>query len=1401
MERHGLRIRQAILVFMVASCAVCSQVSAAGSEVGRAQAFALTVQVDSTGTSLGIADGEQFHRTAREVVNQRAIEVPGSSACVVLWDEVVDAESKATAPFYAISRDGRSMAAIRETSYVLKLRYGDFDPSVFVPRVEYSLATEDDAGMYIVQFVTQPLAEYRAAIEELGGEVHQFLANHAHFVRMDPAVRDAVADLPFVRWVGPVHAAYKLEEEIYGQLLTGAKVEPRRYSIMLYERGPVAQDRVAAHILELGAKIHGTTPQGFRIEATMTLDQVLQIAQLDDVMFIDRKGRLEVDMDIVRNIGGANYVEGVLGFTGQGVRAEVADSELDVSHTEWSQPPIIHVSGSDLDHGTSVYGILFARGAAPQARGLIPDAVGIFAYSDGLLGGGTTRYTHTAELVDPVGPYRTVFQTNSTGDPRTLYYTTISAEMDDLLFVYDLALTQSQSNAGTRDSRPQAWAKNVISGGAIEHYNTLTRDDDCWCSQASIGPAEDGRIKPDLCFFYDDTYTTTAGGGYTEFGGTSGATPSIAGHVGLFFQMWSEGIFDNEVPVPGGTVFENRSHMTTAKAVLINTANQYPFSGTSHDLTRVHQGWGMPDLRYLYDMRNDMSIIDETELLGNMESMEYSAYVAVGTPELRATLVYADPMGVVSSSQDRINDLTLKVTSPSEVVYWGNNGLLEGNWSVAGGSPNTIDTVENVFVENPEEGIWLVEVIASEVNQDGHVETPELDVDYALVTSGALLATCTSDGRIRLPRDRFACEDELAIRVVDCDLNGDDGMVETATVVVQSTTEPGGETIVLTETGPLTADFRGTVMLSVTDGVGVVQVSDGDAVTITYIDEDDGQGGVDVPVVFDGEVDCVPPTIFDVQAVNIQPRSATITFSTDEPATGAVRYGLSCGALTEEVSVAGYGMAHELSLLQLDDQTAYYYVVDAEDEAGNLQTDDNGGNCYAFVTPDVPDFFTELFSGGRDLANVRMGFSPNATVDFYAGCIEPIDELPTDPTGGSSLSFTPSADDGSAVVTLTGGATVSLYGESYNEFHVGTNGYITFGVGDSDFDETLAEHFALPRIAAWYDDLNPGSSGSVTWRQLDDRVAVTWLGVPEWNTSNSNTFQIEIFFDGTIMVSYLAMAADDGLAGLSAGAGLDPEYVATDLSEMGDCIPPDCNENGIPDDEDIAAGTSADCNVNTIPDECDISGGISQDTNGNGVPDECVEVPMPPPAPHDVKKNRYISFVPNNTEPVAFQIEMTKCTLFPDSTGVVGWVDIPDEDGMAEVADDAVFSTAWPEVVHVGGCGIVPTAQFGVRATANGALFTDSLGLGTVSKPAPKNWADCVGDYSTTWSAPNGVVNISDVMAILQAFQFAPSAPPIPWVDLDPEVPNGIVNMTDVQQAVSAFKGMAYPFSSPADCP
>jgi hypothetical protein len=191
--------------------------------------------------------------------------------------------------------------------------------------------------------------------------------------------------------------------------------------------------------------------------------------------------------------------------------------------------------------------------------------------------------------------------------------------------------------------------------------------------------------------------------------------------------------------------------MTTAKAVMINTASPYDWNagGPNGDLSRYRQGWGLPDLRTLYDSRRGFLIVDEGEVLEPLEVAAYTVTVAPGSPSLRATLVYADPAALPASAIHRINDLTLEVTSPSGTVYHGNHGLLDGIWSVPGGTPDTINTVENVFVPQPEPGAWTVRVRADEINEDGHVETPALDADFALVVSGlACRADIDGDGTI-----------------------------------------------------------------------------------------------------------------------------------------------------------------------------------------------------------------------------------------------------------------------------------------------------------------------------------------------------------------------------------------------------------------------------------------------------------------------------------------------------------------------------------------------------------------------------------------------------------------------------------------------------------------------------
>jgi thermolysin len=200
------------------------------------------------------------------------------------------------------------------------------------------------------------------------------------------------------------------------------------------------------------------------------------------------------------------------------------------------------------------------------------------------------------------------------------------------------------------------------------------------------------------------------------------------------------------------------------------------------------------------------------------------------------------------------------------------------------------------------------------------------------------------------------------------------------------------------------------------------------------------------------------------------------------------------------------------------------------------------------------DFATELFDAGdNDLAGMMLTFMPVAAVTSYTVMAEYVGALPTDPAGGTALAL---SDDSSVLVTLPGANRVRLFGVSYDRFHVGSNGYITFGVSDSGLLETLADHFDAPRISLLFDDLHPGAiaGGGVTWKLCADRVAVTYSNVPEYYSTSPNTMQVEMFFDGTIRMAYARLSVTDGLVGLSPGGGVPAGFAESDLSSYG--LPP-----------------------------------------------------------------------------------------------------------------------------------------------------------------------------------------------------------------------------------------------------
>ncbi|MBK8096119.1 MAG: S8 family serine peptidase [Planctomycetes bacterium] len=631
----------------------------------------------------------------------------------------------------------------------LMLHYRAFDPTFGEPDVPSAFAAGAGNRLFLVQYASIPTQADRDALHAQAAEVTWYAPHNGYVIRVDGNRREGIAGLPNVRWIGAFHPAYKFDTELLARLLNGA-VAKDRYILVMIDPKQDEKTLVAA-VERSGGSMWRYAGGNLLIEADLTGAQLGELAHENTVLWIQRATAPEVDMDNARIQGGANYIEGVAGYTGKGMRGHIMEG-IYPSHPEFQAnayrtAPLQVFSGVSTTHGNSTFGEIFSRGALPAARGMCPDGQGYFTDYNYIFNTAAmstaqnSRYGVVAEITDPTKQWKVMFQTASWGYPQGTAYEARAAEMDWIIHQFDIPICQSQSNTGNQNSRPQAWAKNIISVGALVHLGTANPNDDGQ-SGTSMGPASDLRIKPDLCAYYDAIHTTNGATTYTtSFGGTSGATPMVAGHLGLTLEMFTDGLFGQAATPNWQSRFGYKPHFSTAKALMINTARQYdPAINGAGATSRFRQGWGFPSLQDLYDLRNKMLALDEVDVLQQGGARAYYVYVKPATPQFRATMVYADLAAAAPfSSPHRVNNLNLRVVSPTGVVYHGNNGMATtpiNRFTPPGGAPNNLDTVENVFVQNPLVGVWTVEVSAPLVAMDQHLETPAVDADFALVASG-----------------------------------------------------------------------------------------------------------------------------------------------------------------------------------------------------------------------------------------------------------------------------------------------------------------------------------------------------------------------------------------------------------------------------------------------------------------------------------------------------------------------------------------------------------------------------------------------------------------------------------------------------------------------------------------
>jgi hypothetical protein len=323
--------------------------------------------------------------------------------------------------------------------------------------------------------------------------------------------------------------------------------------------------------------------------------------------------------------------------------------------------------------------------------------------------------------------------------------------------IYVFAAANAGPSAATVSS-PGA-GKNVITVGASENVRPDWTDgcatgpsgaDDAMdvIGFSSRGPAPGQRTKPEVIGpgthiqSGASNYSGYTGGGvcdqyhplgqtiFAASSGTSHSTPATSAMAQLSY-WWIE---QGGAGAAAGTIDELDGPRAPSPALMKAWLMAHPtyLTGVSanDDLPSNSQGYGMPNMSLMFDATPKV-LLDQSEVFDNTGD-NYQITVGIADPgkPVRIALAYTDQPGTLGTSP-QVNNLDLGVENGGN-TYLGNQ--FDHQWSVTGGSADTRNNYEAVFLPAGSSGDVTISVDAFNIAGDGVPDAGDAtDQDFALV--------------------------------------------------------------------------------------------------------------------------------------------------------------------------------------------------------------------------------------------------------------------------------------------------------------------------------------------------------------------------------------------------------------------------------------------------------------------------------------------------------------------------------------------------------------------------------------------------------------------------------------------------------------------------------------------
>lgn len=395
-------------------------------------------------------------------------------------------------------------------------------------------------------------------------------------------------------------------------------------------------------------------------------------------------------------------------LNGQGVTIGVGDNVSGNCHIDIKDRIVNYNPAAYSNHGVHINGIVSGAGIIDSRGEGVAAGVKLINHLYSRIWENTPVYYPLYNMTITNNSYAAVINDCDFNGTYNVYAETIdklAIQYKDVLHVF------AAGNEGTHNCPPYPQGYATVVGGYQPAKNNLvvTSTDKAYenATDGSRGPVKDGRLKPEITAVGVNVRSTTKTEEYLTSGGTSMASPGVAGGLALLTQRYKE-LNSNTNP-----------RTDILKAILLNGTTDIGNPGPDYKY-----GFGFMNIKRSLVILDSSWYIADRVIADNQK--QYTINVPANTAQLKVMLYWHDIAASPMAPKALVNDLDLQVSEPNTTIHLPMvlnpepSKILDN----AKEGADHLNNCEQVMINSPSSGVYTITVKGTSL--------PSLAQDYVM---------------------------------------------------------------------------------------------------------------------------------------------------------------------------------------------------------------------------------------------------------------------------------------------------------------------------------------------------------------------------------------------------------------------------------------------------------------------------------------------------------------------------------------------------------------------------------------------------------------------------------------------------------------------------------------------